>query len=137
MTRRVMTRTHWIPGYGIEKSEFYRLERDGVLPAFLEQQKLRAALKIALKEYVHKVLAKMTCSRCGVENGWQPLHLHHPDNDGHLGNVWSLVSALASIEKIKAEIARCEPLCASCHIKHHKPIRGHFKQRDKTRSVAR
>jgi hypothetical protein len=42
---------------------------------------------------------------------------------GHLGRVNNLIEALASIAKIEAEIARCVPLCKSCHAKEHERMR--------------
>ena len=70
-----------------------------------------------LQEF-YNVLFALWNQKCAMT--WSHvIHLHHPDNDGHLGNVWTLVKALSPIEEIDAEIARCEPLCNSCHKKHH------------------
>jgi hypothetical protein len=79
--------------------------------------KLRKELKAALTRYVAEVRLELTCSIC--EDPDERIVWHHPNGDGHLGRVSDLVSAVATIEEIDAEIARCVPLCGSCHAREH------------------
>lgn len=98
-----------------------RLKQAGQFEVNLEQRKLRAALKRALKKYVDHERSKLACAHCGKpQDKWLcAVILHHPDNDGHKGRVGDLVNACAAVEQIDAEIARCVPLCGSCHSKEH------------------
>jgi hypothetical protein len=117
--------TKWAHGfYGIGKAKFDQLERDGLLVVFVKQRKLRLELHDALIQYLDKARAKMCCSRCGAvvkkkRLSRQNINLHHPDHEGHLGRVHALINNLATIKAIDEEIARCEPLCPSCHSRHH------------------
>ena len=90
--------------------------------------KLRAALRKGLAEYVNDACAGLSCSICGAEQflrGNIPnIILHHPEQDGRLRNVHILSQALASTKEIDAEIARCEPLCNSCHTREHGRIKA-------------
>ena len=111
-----------------ETDDYNRMERTGQLPAFQEQQQLRVALRAALKKYVDVARDGVCCLHCGAAQrrayGHCNVIWHHPDNDGHLGRVSDLVRACATIAEIDTEIARCVPLCNSCHMKEHSPIRG-------------
>lgn len=108
---------HTLP---LSRIEAERLERAGQLETFLEQRQFRVALRSALQKYVDRERDRLLCQHCGVPNSWRSRVIwHHPDNDGHLGRVTDLVNALATIERIDAEIARCVPLCHSCHSKEH------------------
>ena len=60
------------------------------------------------------------CERCGWtpvdSRGWCVLHLHHPLRDRE----WTLASSATRVwEVVKAELDRCELLCANCHIIEH------------------
>lgn len=56
------------------------------------------------------------CIRCGESDLWC-LDFHHRDpteKEGNLGQIRRF-----GIDRIKAEIAKCDVLCANCHRKHH------------------
>ncbi len=61
------------------------------------------------------------CSRC-EESDLACLDFHHRDGgetkEGHIGYIRRF-----SIERILAEIAKCDVLCANCHRKHHRDER--------------
>lgn len=71
-----------------------------------------------LKDWLAEFKAASACARCGEDHP-ATLDFHHRDpaaKDFNLSNVsaygWSL-------ERIQAEIAKCEVLCANCHRKEH------------------
>ena len=73
-----------------------------------------AALRVWYKEYK----STLTCNRCS-ENHISCIQFHHKDpNEKDLplcqavGNGWT-------VERLKAEIDKCEVLCANCHFKLH------------------
>ena len=106
----------------------------------LKQQRLRLELRAALKEYVAVIRAQISCQICGAEQGpYHPNYViwHHPNGDGHLGRYSDLVLACATIEEIDAEIARCIPLCISCHIKVHREELEEAKTRIKKAKLRR
>jgi len=61
------------------------------------------------------------CIRCG-ESDVACLDFHHrnglTDKKGHIGFIRRF-----SIERIRAEIAKCDVLCVNCHRKHHRDVR--------------
>lgn len=60
---------------------------------------------------------KMSCADCGC-NDHRVLQFHHP-NDDKEGNVGDMISRY-SLDNVKKEMAKCEILCANCHmIKHY------------------
>ena len=61
------------------------------------------------------------CVRCG-ESDLACLDFHHRDpseKEGHIGHIRRF-----SVERINAEIAKCDVLCANCHRKHHRDERA-------------
>jgi Zn finger protein HypA/HybF involved in hydrogenase expression len=68
------------------------------------------------KRHVREIRKRTVCAHCGK----QPVHFHHPEVDGNNQNrVSALVAYGATTERIDEEIARCIPLCPSCHSKEH------------------
>lgn len=65
------------------------------------------------------------CVRCG-ESDVACLDFHHrngkADKEGHIGFIRRF-----SVKRIKAEIAKCDVLCANCHRKHHRDERETLK----------
>lgn len=57
------------------------------------------------------------CARCG-ETTVECLQFHHRDPSQKVLDV-SATIARWSRERILAEIAKCDVLCANCHLKHH------------------
>ena len=80
--------------------------------ARLRKSKLR-------KEYV-EWKKTLVCNRCGYDDYRALQFHHHSDDKDH--DVSSMLTKGFSLDKIKAEAAKCEVLCANCHqIEHHKP----------------
>lgn len=57
------------------------------------------------------------CSRCGYDKCIGALHFHHRD-PAKKDPTWKSLRFKA-LEKIEAEIAKCDLLCANCHAEEH------------------
>lgn len=72
-----------------------------------------------IKAWWREYKATMVCTDCGFEgknNIWAMEHDHiNPSNKSRV--VSRMVSEGRSIDSIKKEIAKCEPVCANCHRK--------------------
>lgn len=78
-----------------------------------EKARLRALPK---QEYVLQYLLEHPCKNCG-ESDPVVLQFHHRDPNTKEGIASKFIHY--SWEKLKAEIEKCDILCANCHIKHH------------------
>ena len=79
------------------------------------QRSRRAQLRVWLEGYKKTLV----CVRCGFSD-FRALHFHHRDDEGKDFNVGDMARVGYSIEAIKAEIAKCDVLCANCHnIEHY------------------
>jgi hypothetical protein len=65
-------------------------------------------------EFVHQLLTEHPCAQCG-EADPIVLEFDHRDPAEKLGNVSDMVRNVASLSRLRAEIAKCEVLCANCH----------------------
>lgn len=67
-----------------------------------------------LQEWYTKYKATLHCRNCGE---WRPecLHFHHRDPRQKEFNVSEWIRNGVSLETLKAEIAKCDVLCANCH----------------------
>jgi hypothetical protein len=61
---------------------------------------------------------KRRCAECGAEPPIRP-QWHHPNGDGDGRELSRMVSNGATVEQVRAEMARCVCLCQSCHLKLH------------------
>lgn len=69
------------------------------------------------KRWFWEFKATLSCSRCGFSHP-AAMQFHH-NGDKELG-VSRMVTRRYNREKILAEIAKCEVLCANCHaVEHH------------------
>lgn len=80
-------------------------------------KKRQAAYKAIVQEY-----GAQGCARCGFK---QALHMHHKDpatKQFAIGNITSSYARCASIspEAFRAELRKCEVLCANCHYLEHR-----------------
>jgi hypothetical protein len=78
------------------------------------------------RDYVMNYLQTHPCSRCG-ESDVRVLEFHHVGEKDLA--VAAMVSGGFSVERIQAEIDKCEVLCANCHRKLTTDERGWFKGR--------
>jgi hypothetical protein len=65
------------------------------------------------------------CERCGLTLiPFRQLHFHHRPGEDKVAPVSRLISRNASLDRIQAEIDKCEVLCDHCHATHHYIERG-------------
>ena len=81
-----------------------------------------------LKEYLEQVRTQGKCVDCG-ESDSRVLQFHHRDGkEKYVINMYTRWG----LTKLKEEIAKCDLLCANCHIKrHHNEQSGYFAQQRK------
>lgn len=70
----------------------------------------------ARNEWLAEYKKTLSCTKCG-ENHPACLDFHHKDPSTKEFSISKMASN--SIERLKAEIAKCEVLCANCHRKEH------------------
>lgn len=75
----------------------------------------RDRLRAAVYEYKRD---QCQCRRCG-EGDPACLEFHHRDPDDKERAIGELITYGAGPEKLEAEIAKCDVLCANCHRKEH------------------
>lgn len=74
-----------------------------------------------LRRKINRYKERKGCNVCG-ENDHRCLDFHHIDSDLKENQIASAIKALWSIERIIAEIKKCQILCSNCHRKlHHGP----------------
>jgi hypothetical protein len=65
-------------------------------------------------EYIERIKAERGCSRCGIKDP-DVLVFHHLDPSTKVDDLSRMRGW--SVERIDAEIAKCEVLCHNCHFK--------------------
>jgi hypothetical protein len=71
-----------------------------------------------LQQWWRELKATMQCRRCG-ERAPECLHFHHRDASQKEISLGDVSRRGWKKERILAEVAKCEVLCANCHMKHH------------------
>ena len=109
------------PGVAARKAEREARRAEKEAARQRERATARAARRaIPLKERRRAAWLEMRsgfkCARC-AEADPRTIEFHRP-GEKH-GGVPDLVNRGASLKRVREEIARCEPLCANCHRKHH------------------
>ena len=69
--------------------------------------------RIAKRKYLNKQKDK-PCQDCGVRYPWYVMDFDHRDGEIKLSKI-SLVASSFGWEKLKAEVAKCDVVCANCH----------------------
>ncbi len=71
------------------------------------------------RHWLDNFLSDKFCSMCGEAHP-ATLDFHHRDpSEKEKGGVSYLMRGCARIERIEAEIAKCDILCSNCHRKYH------------------
>lgn len=68
------------------------------------------------RTYVEKKKLERGCKECGYDEFSAPLSFHHRNPDEKTYGVSELVHGGKSYEKIDNEIAKCDVVCANCHM---------------------
>ena len=71
-----------------------------------------------LRKWWNELKATKRCERCG-ETAPECLHFHHRDPAEKDLELSLAIGRGWAKERILAEVAKCEVLCANCHMKHH------------------
>jgi transposase-like protein len=85
----------------------------------IKRQAAAAERKYRLYEYLQRIKAQASCKYCG-ENHPAVLQFHHRDPKEKEFEVSSFVyHQKGGPARLEAEIAKCDVLCANCHLKYH------------------
>jgi 5-methylcytosine-specific restriction endonuclease McrA len=71
--------------------------------------------KAERKTYISAYKLKQGCSECGYNDNSDALHLDHLPQYDKISGLSQMVSDRVSWDKIEAELAKCQVLCANCH----------------------
>ncbi|TXH11668.1 MAG: hypothetical protein E6R04_01065 [Spirochaetes bacterium] len=66
------------------------------------------------REYIASILLDSKCMDCGYSN-WIALELDHRNPTEKHDAVTRMVNDGVMLERIKAEVAKCDVVCANCH----------------------
>lgn len=73
-----------------------------------------------LKKFVWSHKGSHPCVKCGQKHP-AALDFHHRDKTEKLESIGTLIAGGASLDVVKAEVDKCDILCANCHrILHYK-----------------
>jgi len=89
------------------------------------QRQLEVVRAAKAKAFVDHYKMSHGCSRCGYAEHPTALHLNHINPDTKTKSVSELVKKGVMIN-IRAEIEKCEVLCANCHAIHTYANRHHI-----------
>lgn len=70
------------------------------------------------KDWIDGYKKTLKCEKCG-ENHPSTLDFHHIDPKQKEDGIASIINRNWSLDRIKAEIEKCIPLCSNCHRKLH------------------
>lgn len=67
-----------------------------------------------IRTYLDEIKLSRGCTKCGYKEHPAALDFHHLSQQDKVATIASLYSTL-NLQKILAEVAKCEVLCANCH----------------------
>lgn len=70
------------------------------------------------REWLNALKEANPCMDCGVSYPARVMDFHHVREE-KIGNLGTMLSVSASWEELKAEVAKCEIICANCHRLRH------------------
>ncbi len=71
-----------------------------------------------LRSWVAELKGPLSCERCG-ESASECLQFHHRDRASKELDIGRALANGWSRERLLREMAKCDVLCANCHLKHH------------------
>ncbi len=95
--------------------EYYRRNREHLLEKQKEKNRRLAANR---RKWLVEYKRTLSCACCG-ENHPATLTFHHRKSSDKKFEIGNAVALGVSLEKIIAEIEKCDVLCANCHAKEH------------------
>jgi hypothetical protein len=110
----------------VKRATWRERNRDAFNGAWRKWYRSNAKRKLAwqtrrrneLRALINEVKATRQCEICG-ESAPECLHFHHPDPRKKLGDISAATANGWPKKRILAEIAKCQVLCANCHLKLH------------------
>lgn len=118
-TQEAFTPSAWLRGAGWCRkchTAYYSGQRSENNRTRLSQYgRVRRRKKIAL---VMEVKARRGCQFC-KESHPAALDFHHRDKEHKVATVRALLDRNCTMEKVEAEMAKCDVICANCHRKLH------------------
>ena len=100
--------------YGFRTIKSVRYTRNECKPCRVE---VRKKIRLERREEFLVYKKTLSCVNCG-HSDYRVLDFHHANDDKDKG-VSELVQQGYSMEKIMAEVSKCEVLCANCHRVEH------------------
>jgi hypothetical protein len=76
---------------------------------------------IMIREILEEQGRKYACEECGYDKNLSAIQFHHRDEREKTESISRLKTKNAGRDKIKAELAKCDVLCATCHSAIHNP----------------
>lgn len=92
-----------------------------------QKRKLANANRIIKRKFIIDILKKSLCCDCEI-NDWRVLEFDHKDRETKSFNIADSTSY--SIERIQAEIDKCDIVCANCHNIRTIEQRGYYNFND-------
>ncbi len=71
-----------------------------------------------LRQWMYNLKLTLSCQQCG-QNHPATLHFHHRDPALKTNGIGRMLAQKMSTKTITAEIAKCDVLCANCHLILH------------------
>ena len=109
--------------YSTVTSEYYAMYGIGQVKAEKPKRTTMALLNAKCKADKRKQISLLKkskgCAKCGYKENPDILHYHHINPDTKIANVSRMVGKNHSMQRIMAEIEKCELLCITCHHKEH------------------
>lgn len=90
---------------------YYHLNRDKQLPLAIERRHKAYLLK---SNFIREIKSH-PCMDCGKRYPYYVMDFDHRDRSAKIENIARMSVSNWSLEKIKAEIAKCDIVCANCH----------------------
>lgn len=92
--------------------EYYRKNRDREIARLVPLVRKRRQKRV---DWLNKQIKDKPCTDCRhVFSPWQ-MDFDHRDGTKKVGDVSDLVARMVPLEVLKAEIAKCDLVCANCH----------------------
>jgi hypothetical protein len=79
---------------------------------------MKLARRRELADWLVELKSQLVCARCGEDHPGC-LQFHHADPTQKELSISDAVRRGWGRQRILAELAKCEVLCANCHAKHH------------------
>jgi hypothetical protein len=77
----------------------------------------------SMQEWYHELKETLSCARCGFDRA-PALQFHHREGGTKELNLGEVIAQGWGKQRILDEVAKCEVLCANCHLIHHADERG-------------